>query len=670
MYEDLKKLIQSEANFSLDSMKKRFNSRLFVKCELAYVRETDISKYVTYSIQPVALNSLFDAGITLHDAALFIDKIPSATIVEKMKEIIKAEIEGKKTSTDLGIRGVIGVIWWDAGNIFYSIFNPTAEPLENCFCTKGEELISLIMQARCLNKVYSGEGHFWWLKNIIEGNIRCEPHKLDGKLFNKNLNISQEEAVRYSLEAIHGKGFYLIQGPPGTGKTTTIVEIIAQALSNDKRVLVTSHTNVAIDNALEKLVRFLNEEWMEVEAKNLIRLGHIGKVSRDVRHLVPDPREDISRILLKSKVVGATISKLAVLNFLGFLPIEKPVFDLAIVDESSMATIPMTLLPLINAESFILVGDHHQLPPIVRSELPEYITKSLFENLITRNRSSLLNTQYRSNIAIADYSSKFIYDGKIETHESVRNIKVYAKSHSHPFIEVLKPENVVVWLGHYSDPRWIKRVGTDRYSAINLCEAAITLRLLDELLKSGVKEEEIAVISYYRLQADLLKKCISTKFKKSAEIDSFEDPADFALDAKTVDSYQGKEKDIVIINFVHNKEHKALDDYRRLNVAVTRAKKKLILIGSLLLKDCLNWTYRVNPYSIYYYIKDDLSRKRENKGRIIDISCDSLKEEFDFVQKIYSEMAPEEVGIRVKGLTSDDLKVLKELRRFKKKRRR
>ena len=232
---------------------------------------------------------------------------------------------------------------------------------------------------------------------------------------------------------------------------------------------------------------------------------------------------------------------------------------------------------------------------------------------------------------------------------------------------VLKPENVVVWIGHYSEPKWLQRRDTNQYSAINLCEAAITLKVLEALLKSGVKESNIAVIAYYRLQADLLKRCIDIKFKKTPSIESLEDLKEVSLDARTVDAYQGKEKDVVIVNFVNDKSHKALDDYRRLNVAVTRAKKKLILIGSMFLKDCLDWEYQVNPTSMYYYIKDDLrsSKFGNNKGEVITISCDSLPEEMKLVEKLYSELVSPERYEQNELFTKEDLKILRELRKFR-----
>jgi len=671
LYAELKKLLLGEANVSVDSMKKRIKSTLFVKCILGSVRKTERMKVAIYRIEPVAFNCLSDIDVALHDAVLFVDKMPKLELLDHIRHIIEAEIEGNEIQSDLGLKGAIGVIWWDAKSTFYSIFNPNAEVLNQCYCIKGEELISILMQARCLNKVFSDPSHFEWLKNIVTRTFANKVRRSTVDFFNKKLNESQKEAIEYSVSAIEDEQFYLIHGPPGTGKTTTIAEIVHQAIRRGKRVLITSHTNVAIDNALEKFVSVHGRGLKEGE---VVRLGHIGKVSKEIRDLVPKPNVDVSYYLRESKVVGATISKLALLNFLGLLPIDRPVFDVAIVDESSMATIPMTLIPLVNAKSFILVGDQHQLPPIIRTEVLSEAAKSLFERLIGFYQNSMLKVQYRSNIAIAEYSSKYIYGGEVETADTVRDIKlsINAGVGSGPFEAVLKPENIVVWVEHYSEPKWMPRKGTGQYSAVNLCEAAITLKILDALLKSGVKESEIAVIAYYRLQADLLKRCMDVRFKRVPDVGSLEDLKELSLEARTVDAYQGKEKDVVIVNFVNDKGHKALDDYRRLNVAITRAKKKLILIGSVFLKDSdLYWNSQVNPTSLYYYIKDDLQNTVSmNRGEVITIPCDSLSGEMKLVEKLYSEMfsSSEQYTRQSDLFTKEDLKILNKLRKFKKRR--
>ena len=177
--EELKELLLKESSVSLDFMRRRIRSNLFIKCDLGTVRKSEKMKVAVYRIVPVSYNSLTDVDITLHDAALFIDKMPAPNILDHMYSIIKAEIEGKETQSDFGLKGAIGVIWWDAKNVFYSIFNPNAEVLDQCYCIKGEELVSILMQARCLNRVFSGSGHFERLRDIISGDYNNQVRRSD-----------------------------------------------------------------------------------------------------------------------------------------------------------------------------------------------------------------------------------------------------------------------------------------------------------------------------------------------------------------------------------------------------------------------------------------------------------------------------------------------------------
>ena len=666
---ELKELLIKEASVSIDFMKRRIKTGTYAKCELVTAFEREKMKVALFQIMSHQ-KSLTDIELNLHDAAIFTEKLPTTEFLDGINKLIKSELEGGKVNSKVDFKGDIGVIIWDAKNSFYSVFNPNTWISKSCYCIKGEEFISLIQQARCLNMLFSDSNNFVQLRRIITGEYTNDLSPIDLDFNIDSLNTSQKEAVCLSLSAILNEQFHLIHGPPGTGKTTTIAEIIYQTIKRGKRVLITSHTNVAIDNALEK---FIDSYGRGLNKGDVIRYGHIGKVSSKIAELIPKPEDDILSYLKESKIVGATITKLALFNFLNVLPLNRPTFDVAIVDESSMASIPMTLIPIFNAKSFILVGDQHQLPPIIRADAPGEAKKSLFEKLIEKHSSSLLDVQYRSNIAIAKFPSKYVYGGKIKTDKSVKNSKldIDFPDKSDPLYEILKPENVIVWVEHFSEPEWILKQTTRQYSAVNLCEAAITLKILKALLKSGVRERNIAVIAYYRLQADLLKRCITKELKKksdSIEATSFEEPN---LDARTVDAYQGKEKDVVIVNFVHDKSHKALDDYRRLNVALTRAKKKVILIGSAFLAESLEWEYTVNPSTLYYYIKDELKEQKfgNNCGEIHRMACDSYLEEMELIEDVFSEMtSTEKIPNQKELFTSDDLRLLRELKKFKKKR--
>ena len=183
--------------------------------------------------------------------------------------------------------------------------------------------------------------------------------------FNRKVELveSQNKAVKETLAHTTDEGFFLIHGPPGTGKTTVITEIVRHLAKEGKKVLITSHTNVAVDNVLENLFPYF--------ATKMVRLGSKVKTSNSLRALIPKASDELIK-LSSSQIVGSTLSKLSVLVLNEKLSFEKPSFDVVIIDESSMATIPLTLCGILLANSFSLVGDHKQLPPIAKTKMPPY----------------------------------------------------------------------------------------------------------------------------------------------------------------------------------------------------------------------------------------------------------------------------------------------------------
>ncbi len=646
LYSQLKNLIINETSISINSLRRRIEKKLFVKYDLVSINHTRDMTTAHCAIQPVNYSRLSQIDINLHDAAIFTESLPNPNILKHINGLVLNELEGMPTESTIDSFGTLGVIWWDMDRDFYSIFNPYLEPPVKGYCLKGEEIISMVMQARFVYKVFDNPA-FSEIKRILLGNGRVDQLNTD-IYFIENLNDSQKEAVSGAVGSIESESFYLIQGPPGTGKTTTIAEIIAQSVMRDLKVLVTSHTNVAIDNALEKFVSKYSEK-LDLKKDDVVRFGHVGKVSKEVKDLLPDYEKDLSHYLEKSRVFGMTITKLAIFSFLRYISPDKPLFDVAIVDESSMATIPMTLLPILNARSFILVGDQHQLPPIVRSDVGETAKKSLFELLIeTYPNHVMLDTQYRSNQTIMEFSNKYIYNN-LKTHESVKDSMLKLNLNSNDFFSrVLEPKKIIVWIAHEEHPIWLRKKGSNQASACNLLEAAITWKIVRILQEFGFGPERFAVISYYRAHSDLLKRLMMAKDEKDAE-----------LYIGTVDSYQGREKDLVIMNFVHSKNHVSLDDYRRLNVAITRAKKKLIVVGSRNLADLHAWGHQANPSSFYRYVRscDDAA--------IFVAYRSNFSEELERVEKEFERMKEESNERDVLGLNDNDRTVLRHLRRRK-----
>jgi len=427
---------------------------------------------------------------------------------------------------------------------------------------------------------------------------------------------SQSLAVKKALQSCGEKGFFLIHGPPGTGKTTVITEIVRQLVGKGQKVLITSHTNVAVDNVLENLFPYF--------ATRMVRLGTKIKVTSSLKSLVPKTQDELIKLSL-SQVVGATLSKLSVLVLNQKLSFDVPYFDVVIIDESSMATIPLTLCGVLLAKSFILVGDHKQLPPIAKTVMPPSCSsaqncgrncESLFKLLITLypDSSTMLELQFRSHPAIMGFSSKQFYDNRIQSSKSCYEKKLdLPKDVEHGQVKGLINQNPVCYVAmNYEDRPYDKPVEwfpsrdesgqrSVQPSCFNRYEAAVALKVRHELIRAGVPAESIWIITPYRLQREIIRRAIRKIYgslAKDAVLSIYEN-----LTASTVDSIQGKENDVVIYVLTwtpsggrESQVHIALKDYRRLNVAMTRAKKKLIIIGDI---GKLSYQYPYGPLEKY-----------------------------------------------------------------------
>jgi len=427
-------------------------------------------------------------------------------------------------------------------------------------------------------------------------------------------NHSQMLAVKKALAASERGTFFLIHGPPGTGKTTVITEIVRHLVDTGRKVLITSHTNVAVNNVMENLA-----PWLE---SKMVRLGPRAKVSKTLKDLVPTTRDELIKLAV-SQIVGATLSKLSILVLNQKLSFDVPYFDAVIIDESSMATIPLTLAGILLGKTFILVGDHMQLPPITKTPLPPSCPKaetcgsgarlceSLFRLLIELypEKSQILTIQFRSHPTIMGFSAGCIYEGKIKSFEECFKKKVELQAIGREQIKGTINEKPICYVNmHYAEypiewypsgPEIIQKHKTP--SCFNELEAAVTIKIRHDLIKARVPPEKIWIITPFRLQRDIIKKAIRGIYgfvPKDTVISIYEN-----LIASTVDSIQGKENDVVIYSLTwapregrEKNVHKALKDKRRLNVALTRAKNKLIVIGDLAK---LSWQYPYGPLEKY-----------------------------------------------------------------------
>ncbi len=453
------------------------------------------------------------------------------------------------------------------------------------------------------------------------------------------LNRSQQEAVALALGS---EEFFLIHGPFGTGKTRTAVEVILQEVKRGSKVLATAESNVAVDNIVDRLwgkvslvrlghpsrvSRHLKESTLahQVEAhekyrrvwdlrnraerltmlrdqyikptpqwrrgltdRQILRLAERGIGARGVPAKVVKSmaqwlifNEKVQKLYDEAKKIEEGIIEEIInwadvvlsTNSSAALEFIKDVrFDVAVVDEASQATIPSVLIPISKAKRFILAGDHKQLPPTILSEDAKELSETLFEKLIKLypSKAKMLEVQYRMNEILMEFPSKEFYDGQIKADESVRNISlldlgVEVSASGNYWDLILNPVEPLVFVDTSEHPQRWERQRKGSQSRENPLEAKLVEEIVQRLLKMGIKPEWIGVITPYDDQRDLISSLL---------------PED--VEVKTVDGYQGREKEVIVLSFVRSNKRGELGfltDLRRLNVSLTRAKRKLILIG-------------------------------------------------------------------------------------------
>jgi superfamily I DNA and/or RNA helicase len=453
------------------------------------------------------------------------------------------------------------------------------------------------------------------LRDVMYGLKKPEFEKENTTLKIDNLNDSQNAAVRKIIAA---KDIAIIHGPPGTGKTTTLVQAIRETLKSEIQILVCSSSNTAVDLLTEKLHR---------EGINVLRLGNPARISEEVLMNTVDAKiakhesykdlknyrktadeyfrmagkykrtfgreerqqrqlfyNEARKLLSDARVLEDYIledqfSKAQVIACTPVVSANRMMrdrqFKTVFIDEAAQALEPMCWIPITRCQRVIFAGDHFQLPPTVKSKTAEAggLKESLFEHCMNiESIAVMLNTQYRMHQHIMNFSNTNFYNSQLQAHESVKNallssdVNEYLLNTPLDFIdtagcgynELLNPESL---------------------STSNPEEAQLLIRHLKLLLKqyysNGRKDTiSIGVISPYKEQVQLL----------TLQIESDEELKQYAirLAIKTIDGFQGQERDVIYISLVRSNDSKDigfLNDIRRMNVALTRAKKKLVVIG-------------------------------------------------------------------------------------------
>ena len=263
----------------------------------------------------------------------------------------------------------------------------------------------------------------------------------------------------------------------------------------------------------------------------------------------------VADIIKNSDVVLTTNSSAALEEISGVK------FDVAIIDEASQTTIPSVLIPIAKARRFILAGDHKQLPPTVLSESAKELEVTMFEKLIEKypDKKQLLNVQFRMNKVLMDFPNSEFYDGELICDDDVKDISLGVVRKS------LDLDSPLVFINTSFNEKSHERKLKYSKSFMNRFEADLALCISNEYLKLGLSPSDIGIISPYADQVGFIKNRTD-------------------VEVKTVDGFQGREKDVIIISTVRSNKWGNigfLQDLRRLNVAITRAKKKLIIIGNM-----------------------------------------------------------------------------------------
>ena len=452
------------------------------------------------------------------------------------------------------------------------------------------------------------------LRDIFAGQLKPEKRTFTPMQF-PWLNKTQEQAVN---EVLWAKDVEVVHGPPGTGKTTTLVEAIYETLHRETQVLVCAQSNMAVDWISEKLVDHgvpvlrignpsrVNDKMLSFTYERKFEshpdypeLWSIRKTIRQIkenRKRGDNVHQKIARLRDRAAEIEMAINaqlfdeaRVVACTLVGSANklLVRHKFSTLFIDEAAQALEPACWIATRRASRVILAGDHQQLPPTIKcyEAMKQGLGKTLMERIVENQPDAvtLLKVQYRMNDAIMKFSSDWFYHGEVQSDESVRHRSVLDLEHPIQWIdgnEMLQQVNEELKEDEKLNIDFTEQFIGENHGRINKAEAELVLTTLHNYINKIGKERflaerlDVGIISPYKVQTQYLRQQI----RKREEFRPFRQ----VISVNTVDGFQGQERDIIIISLVRSNDNGQigfLSDLRRMNVAMTRARMKLIIFG-------------------------------------------------------------------------------------------